>query len=151
MQINPLKLAHAVETAKSKTTDRYWLAAIDRASACLRSGWIYTEHTDHILITTDGGTYTVNGVCNCKAAQNGDSKCKHRAAKRLIEMMETAPAAVSPRAAIIERIKTAFAQRYSGSNLKYNWQDAICARFRTYDTDLIALDALENFARAFGA
>jgi hypothetical protein len=33
-----------------------------------------------------------NGACGCKAFQNGHKECKHRAAARLIELYESAPA-----------------------------------------------------------
>lgn len=88
MQFNKAKLEQVIEAAKAKAAgNARWFRAIEKAAEGLRSGWIMTEHTDHILITTsENGTYKVNGHCNCQAAQHGDAICKHRAAKRLLEL-----------------------------------------------------------------
>jgi hypothetical protein len=92
-RFNGAKLAAIVEIAKSKTSDRRWLNAIDRAAAALISNsWIVTELADSIAVTTESGqTYFANGVCQCKAFELGQP-CKHRAAARLIEMYNAATA-----------------------------------------------------------
>lgn len=86
------KLAAVVAIAKSKTNDRRWLNAIDRAAEGLISGaWIVTELANGIAVTTESGkTYFANGACGCKAYHNGQP-CKHRTAARLIEMYNAAP------------------------------------------------------------
>jgi hypothetical protein len=87
------QIKKAAEIAKSRTSDKRWIAAIDKAVAGFES-WIVTELRDHILVTTENGTYHANGVCQCKAyTHGGKSACKHRALYRLIQIAhETAPA-----------------------------------------------------------
>ncbi len=98
MTLNQIK--KAAETAKSKTSDKRWIAAIDKAVAGVESGWwIITELAGCLAITTEtGNTYFANGVCQCEAYQHSTA-CKHRALYRLYaianEIEETAPAAVS--------------------------------------------------------
>jgi hypothetical protein len=59
-RFNRANLAAVVEIAKSKTSDRRWLNAIDRAAAALISNsWIVTELADSIAVTTESGqTYS---------------------------------------------------------------------------------------------
>lgn len=95
MNINKIK--QAAEIAKSKTSDKRWIAAIDKAVAGVENGgWIVTYETHGIMVTTENGTYRANGVCQCKAFAAGQA-CKHRALARLVEIAdeikdETAPA-----------------------------------------------------------
>jgi hypothetical protein len=88
-----MTLAQAIETAKAKAADNpRWLRAIERAAAGLQSGeLIATLLHDGALVTSPNGSYRVNGHCACKAALSGHAGCYHRAAVRLVEMMETAP------------------------------------------------------------
>jgi hypothetical protein len=85
MEISKIKAA--AEIAKSRTTDKRWLAAIDKAVAGVESGWwIVTELAHGIAVTTEcGKTYFANGACQCKAFENGQA-CKHRALARLVEI-----------------------------------------------------------------
>ena len=85
MEINKIK--KAAEIAKSKTNDKRWINAIDKAVAGVESGWwIITELAHGVAVTTEcGNTYFANGVCQCKAFANGQA-CKHRALARLIEI-----------------------------------------------------------------
>jgi hypothetical protein len=99
MGINKIK--KAAEIAKSKTSDKRWIAAIDKAVAGVESGWwIITELAHGVAVTTEcGNTYFANGNCQYNAFQNGQP-CKHRAMARLVEIAreipeETAPGAVS--------------------------------------------------------
>jgi SWIM zinc finger len=103
-RFNGAKLAAVVAIAKSKTSDRRWLNAIDRAAAALTSNcWIVTELADAIAVTTESGrTYFANGTCQCKAFELGQP-CKHRAAARLIEMYNAAPASKPVRPAVAPR------------------------------------------------
>jgi hypothetical protein len=106
MEINKIKMA--AEIAKSRTNDKRWTAAIDKAVAGVESGaWIVTELAHGIMVTTENGTYHANGACQCRAYELGQA-CKHRALARLVEIAneikETAPAAVSPRADVIAEI-----------------------------------------------
>jgi hypothetical protein len=88
----PERLAAVVIEAKAKTIEPKWRRAIDRASAGLLSGELIVTTLAHgALVTSPNGTYQVNGKCECKAAQNGHRECYHRAAVRLVEMMEAAP------------------------------------------------------------
>ena len=92
MQFDKNKLETVATLAKSKTTDRRWHLAVDRALAGMLSGWMITELVGYVLITTgeeDGKTHRVNGRCDCEASQHGNSVCKHRAAKRLLELYQS--------------------------------------------------------------
>jgi len=75
------------KTAKTKTSDKRWIAAIDKALAGVVSGWwIITELANCVAITTETGrTYFANGVCQCKAFKNGQA-CKYRSLYRLIQL-----------------------------------------------------------------
>lgn len=91
------QIKQAAEIAKARTSDKRWLAAIDKAVAGVESGWwIITELATCIAITTEtGNTYFANGVCQCEAYKHSTA-CKHRALYRLYQIaQETAPA-VSP-------------------------------------------------------
>jgi hypothetical protein len=106
MQINEAKFNRVVEMAKSKTNNKRWLAAIDKAAdAIINDRWIITELMDGCLITTEfGETYHANGVCQCQAFRHGQA-CKHRAAARLIAIYgETADEVVSTRSELIAYI-----------------------------------------------
>ncbi|HEX5082816.1 MAG TPA: hypothetical protein VFY40_12280, partial [Blastocatellia bacterium] len=115
MEINKIK--KAAEIAKSKTNDKRWINAIDKAVAGVEAGWIVTHETHGIMVTTDSGeTYRANGVCQCKAFSKGQP-CKHRALARLVEIAdelkeEAAPAvsfetevAATPRIHLIAEIE----------------------------------------------
>jgi hypothetical protein len=97
--INIAKLETIITTAKSKTTDARWIRAIDKAGEKLASGQLYvTLLNGYALVTSENGTYHVNGHCDCPARV---AHCYHRCAVRLIEMMEAAPAAPAPNAGIL--------------------------------------------------
>jgi hypothetical protein len=104
--INETALKAATESAKAKTTDARWLRAIDKAAAKLSSReLIVTLLANDALVTSENGSYRVNGHCNCPATVG---HCYHRCAVRLVEMMEAAPAAVpapapTPNAGILVR------------------------------------------------
>jgi hypothetical protein len=95
MTLNQIK--QAAEIAKSRTSDKRWLAAIDKAVAGVESGWwVVTELQTCLAITTEcGATYFANGECQCEAFKHSTA-CKHRALYRLYaiaaEIEETAPA-----------------------------------------------------------
>jgi hypothetical protein len=104
MEINKIK--QAAEIAKTRTNDKRWLAAIDKAVAGVESGWwIITELRNCLAITTETGkTYFANGECQCEAYRRSTA-CKHRALYRLYQIAQeevadvatsTAPEAVSP-------------------------------------------------------
>src|SRR5688572_11379983 len=92
MKLDQSKLTAAAETAKSKTTDRRWIAAIDRAVSGLSGGkWIVTELSYTIAVTTESEkTYFAGQTCQCVAYNQG-MPCKHRAAARLIDLYNAAP------------------------------------------------------------
>jgi hypothetical protein len=85
--IDRARFAAVVATAKAQTTNKRWLAAIDKAVAGVVSGWwIITELADCVAVTTETGkTYFANGVCQCEAFKNGQP-CKHRALARLLDL-----------------------------------------------------------------
>ena len=94
MNINKIKAAAKI--ARTRTSDKRWLAAIDKAVAGIESGWwIVTELQNSLAITTETGkTYFANGICQCEAYKNR-MPCKHRALHRLNAIAEeTAPDAV---------------------------------------------------------
>jgi hypothetical protein len=91
--LDTLRFALVVTEAKSKTRDPKWLRAIDRAAEGILSGeLIVTTLRDGALVTSPNGTYHANGSCQCKAAKHGHRECYHRAAGRLMELYEEAPA-----------------------------------------------------------
>lgn len=96
--MNITKIKAAAEIAKTRTNDKRWLAAIDKAVAGVESGWwIITELSDCLAITTEtGSTYFANGACQCEAYKRSTA-CKHRALYRLYQIAseETATPAVS--------------------------------------------------------
>lgn len=96
MTYNTLQFANIIETAKAKAAgNAKWLRAIEKAARMLASGELCVTlfADDTALITSPNGSYRVNGHCPCAART---AHCYHRAAKRLVEMMEeTAPVAVS--------------------------------------------------------
>jgi hypothetical protein len=135
MNLNQAKLNQVVTEAKSHTTDARWLSAIDRAVAGILAGWVFTEHKDYWLITTEGGTYKVNGVCDCKAGKNGDTKCKHRAFKRLITLYNETEA-TTPVASTPENLITEIEQRWIDRGFAargYKLGDWLMKRFNTDD------------------
>lgn len=81
------QIKQAAEIAKTKTSDKRWLAAIDKAVAGVESGWwIITELADCLAITTEtGNTYFANGSCGCEAYKRSTA-CKHRALYRLYQI-----------------------------------------------------------------
>ena len=113
MTFNSSILNQVITEAKTKAAgNKRWLAAIDKAAACLTGNWIVTELFNCIAVTTESGeTYFANGVCQCKAYALG-TPCKHRAAARLVEMYNEAVAkAASPadeRQTLIDSIKSAW-------------------------------------------
>src|SRR5262245_13717995 len=91
--INTEKFNSIVEAAKAKAAnDPKWLRAIERAAREILSGEMLVTlfADDTALVTTAGGSYRVNGVCGCRAAQNGHTQCAHRAAKKLWTLYEEA-------------------------------------------------------------
>src|SRR5262245_43925744 len=90
MEFNETILNQVISEAKAKAAgNQRWLTAIDKAVAGLTGGWIVTELVDEIIITTEGGTYHVNGHCSCPAGAL-DFPCKHRAAKRILALYHEA-------------------------------------------------------------
>ncbi|HEU0183788.1 MAG TPA: hypothetical protein VFS27_00635, partial [Blastocatellia bacterium] len=91
--INTQKFNGIVEAAKMKAANSpEWLRAIEKAARMLASGELVVTlfADDTALVTSPNGSYRVNGHCACKAALSGHSECYHRAAVRLVEMLETA-------------------------------------------------------------
>lgn len=120
------KIKQAAEIAKTKTSDKRWINAIDKAVAGVENGWIVTYETHGIMVTTENGTYRANGSCQCKAFAVGQA-CKHRALARLVEIAdglkdeptraERQAQAVQAKAELIAEIKTTFAAKFPGYSL----------------------------------
>jgi hypothetical protein len=97
MTLDTARFTAIVEAAKAKAAnDPKWLRAIERAAAGILSGELIVTTLAHgALVTTPNGTYAANGHCNCEAARRGHTQCYHKAAARLMDIYETAPAVVS--------------------------------------------------------
>jgi len=95
MKIEIGKLLAAANEAKARITNKRWLNAIDRAVAGLLGIWSVRELTDGLLIETEGGVYIVDTRCTCPAFKAGTA-CKHRAARRLIELANGHSAGAPP-------------------------------------------------------
>jgi hypothetical protein len=91
-----MTLNQAIEPAKAKAAgNAKWTRAIERAASGLLDGSIcVTLFCDgYALVTTATGQHRVNGACDCDAAKFGHTQCVHRAAKRLVEMVDEAVSA----------------------------------------------------------
>src|SRR5262249_38347490 len=149
MKFNETILNQVITEAKTKAAgNRRWIAAIDRAVEGLQSGrWYVTELVNETIVTTENGTYHVNGHCGCKAGALGQP-CKHRAAKRLLEMynedkasrdaLSSAPA--DERAELIADITATWLRRFPGESLS----DNLMARFKVNALGFLNTDFLRR-------
>lgn len=135
--MNITNIKQAAEIAKSRTSDKRWVAAINKAVAGVEGGWIVTELHHGIMVTTENGTYHANGSCQCKAFTLGQA-CKHRALARLIEIAnnEVATPATS-RADIIADIKRAWPHN------EFNLTDELMKRFKRNSLEMLSVDFLQ--------
>ncbi len=84
---NETKLAEVVEAAKAKVAgNKRWTNAVTNAATLLASGNPYIHFTGHsLLVLSDSNEiYEANGVCQCKAFEQGQP-CRHRAAYKLVK------------------------------------------------------------------
>jgi hypothetical protein len=143
-----MTLNQAIETARVKAASSpRWLRAIDRAAAGLQSNVIcVTLFADNAaLVTTPNNSHVVNGACDCAAAQHGHKECVHRAAKRLIEMLEVAEP-VATKAATKDDIIRDIHARWPKS-----WPPLaveLMARFRKNQLEMLADDMLRGVLAA---
>ena len=94
-------LAKIEMTAKDAATKKRWINAIAKATVEIEENGVFMtwQEEDHSLIIwsqKSNNIYTANGVCQCRAFEQG-SPCFHRAAARLVRLYmepETAPAPV---------------------------------------------------------
>jgi len=142
--MNQATLNNVVAAAKKAASAHpAWIRAIDRAAAALASGeLIVTLLADGALVTSPRGSYHVNGCCECEAARRGHRECYHRAAVRLVELAETAPAVSRP--ALIADIKAAWSRRFPGVSLA----DELLRRFRVNYLEALADDMLRGVLAA---
>lgn len=89
-------LTAVVDQARASTTDQRWLVAIDKAYDYLLTTAepLQYDAETHILLVpsaTSATVYRANGVCQCKAHENGNA-CWHRAAGRLVQRVVEAQA-----------------------------------------------------------
>jgi hypothetical protein len=140
MNFNTAQFAAIVENAKAKSVNSpRWTRAIERAALALQSGELVVTLLAHdALVTSPRGSYRVNGCCECEAARRGHAECYHRAAVRLVEMLETAPVAAPARADIIADIKAAWSRRFPGESLA----DELMRRFRRNQLEMLSVDFL---------
>jgi hypothetical protein len=147
MTLNQVQFSKVAETAKSKTNDKRWINAIDRAVDGLHGGqWIITELFDGIMVTTESGkTYRANGKCECEAYLNG-MPCKHLALRRLLDLYHeaekesvTIKVTEGPsRSDIIADIKSTWGTKFPGLSLA----DELMARFRRNSLEMLSIDFL---------
>jgi hypothetical protein len=147
--INETALKAATESAKAKTTDPRWLRAIDKAAAKLAAGeLIVTLLANDALVTSENGTYRVNGHCTCPATVG---HCYHRCAVRLVEMMESAPAAASTsvdeKETVINALKAAWNRKYA-SNRRYDLNYTVMSICGATELERAPLHYLKQLLRA---
>jgi hypothetical protein len=137
--MNQATLNTVVAAAKAKAADSpRWLRAIDRAAEALATGeLVVTLLHNGALVTSPRGSYFVTNHCECEASCRGHAECRHRAAVRLTEMLETAPAA-PVRADIIADIRAAWSRRFPGESLA----DELLRRFRVNYLEALSVDFL---------
>lgn len=84
------KFENVVKTALDKTANNYrWQNAVKKAVKEIEENGAFMtwdSEADHLLIWSQGSNeiYTANGVCQCKAYNQG-FPCYHRAASRLVK------------------------------------------------------------------
>jgi hypothetical protein len=146
MTLNSIQFAAIIETAKSRAANSpRWLRAIERAAAGIQSGELCVSSlVGGALVTSPRGSYFVNGHCECEASRRGHAECYHRAAVRLVEMLEAAePLATKPatRNDIIRDIRAAWPK-------DINLADELMARFRVNYLEALAEDMLRGVLAA---
>ena len=142
MQFSQAQFAATVAQAKAKAANSpRWIRAIERAADALASGeLVVTLLHNGALVTSPRASYFVSNHCECEASRRGHSECRHRAAVRLIEMLETETAPVISRPALIADIKAAWSRRFPGVSLA----DELLRRFRVNTLDFLAEDMLRG-------
>src|SRR5262249_15070787 len=131
-----------------------WIRAIDRAVEGLESGaWYVTELVNESIVTTEGGTYHVNGHCGCKAGALGQP-CKHRSAIRILKLYSEAVAkpnsghlplvGADERAELIADITATWSRRFPGESLA----DELMRRFKCNSLSFLATGWLRDILAA---
>ena len=91
-------LSKIEQTMTDAQTKKRWINAIAKAAAEIEQNGVFMtwQNEDHSLLIwsqKSNNIYTANGVCQCRAFEQG-SPCFHRAAARLVRLymeMENAP------------------------------------------------------------
>jgi hypothetical protein len=113
MQFNQAQFAAVIAAAKAANSPR-WIRAIERAALALQSGELVVSLLHNgALVTSPRGSYCVNSHCECEASRRGHAERYHRAAVRLVEMLETAPAAPARSPRVVRSIE----RNYNGPRL----------------------------------
>jgi hypothetical protein len=94
-------LSKIEQTVTDAQTKKRWINAIAKAAAEIEQNGVFMtwQNEDHSLLIwsqRSNNIYTANGVCQCRAFEQG-APCFHRAAARLVRLymeLETAPAPV---------------------------------------------------------
>jgi hypothetical protein len=149
-----------VAAAKAKAANHpEWLRAVEKAAKMLATGelcvTLFADNT--ALVTSPNGSYRVNGTCPCAART---AHCYHRAAKRLVEMMETTissgwdvqdqPRTTQDVVAVSRESLIADIERMWPAN----WPPLaveLMARFRCNDLNFLADDMLQSVRLAIAA
>jgi len=144
MQFTESRLNAAIEIAKAKAANSpRWIRAIDSAAEVLASGeLVVTLLHKGALVTSPRGSYFVSNHCECEASRRGHRECYHRAAIRLVEMLETTPAV--SRASLIADIKSTWSRRFPGESLA----DELLRRFRVNYLEALSVDFLTTIRAA---
>jgi hypothetical protein len=148
MTLNETTLKAIANEAKTRTDSKRWHAAIDKAVSGLLGGWIVTELFDGIMVTTENGTYHANGVCQCKAFDNGTA-CKHRAAARLIAIYNEVATPATSQVVATNSDKPATSRADVIAEIKSIWPKSwpplaveLMARFGKNNLEMLADDSL---------
>jgi hypothetical protein len=121
VKFNTLQFAAVITAAKAAAANSpRWLRAIERATAALMNGeLIVTVIADNrsLVMSANGPYWVVNGHCQCAAAKAGHRECYHRAAARLVEMYEDAPAVETKSTPAAPVITRSIERDYNGSQV----------------------------------
>ncbi len=103
-------LSKIEQTVTDAQTKKRWINAIAKAAAEIEQNGVFMtwQNEDHSLLIwsqRSNNIYTANGVCQCRAFEQG-SPCFHRAAARLVRLYLELPENVAPNFPNAEKLET---------------------------------------------